>query len=422
MVMTRRVHAAALFSLILGTTSAIATASEGAANAPIVKIAPTRPALFPPQASKPVRPDCPADAVLPNNFPQFDTLCLVERGGRLYMRILPKDVAYPATYRALGLSEILTILASVRASNVWPMIEAYLGPDGERIRTEIRQQARRILQDGCSFADQCGSTVLENQAEGNIAIALRAANLLSSVGYTSEALAVLDANLPKPGADGSLAPVDEYSWHAIKLKMATIPLGQGNFGEADARLRELATARLANSSLQINAMITRAALLAQLHRAEEALALVNEAELRFLAEAKGAEVRGSNRHFAWIKACALKELGRVAEAKSVLRGVRSELKSMNNQFGMADDSETIRLRSALCRGDDSEIANLLQDDKLLLGAPGALIFQKSKRWMYPGDAETIERAENRLRATGKLAEFRQLPSGLTSALNAWRDN
>jgi len=377
------------------------------------------PVVYPPPSLAPIRPSCPADSILPNSFPQFETLCLVVRDGRLFIRIFPRDAAFSVSFRPLEASEVLTLAASVRARNVWPKIEAYLGPNGQSLRAAIRLQARRVVEQGCSFTDRCGMTVAENQTRGNITVILRAASLLNRAGDSSDALALLESNVPRPQMNGAIAPDDEYGWQAIKLRIATTLVIRGEFTRAEAKLRALETAGLSDSRLQLNAMVTHAGLLAELHRASDALALATEAERRFQSESKGVAVRGSNRHFAWIKACALQQLGKSTEAKSELREVRSEFRSMNDQFGIADESQAIQLRAALCMNDDEWLARLLQDDKAGLGAPGALIFQTARQWRYPGQAETVGRAESRLRTMGKLSEFRQLPADMAGAVNSW---
>ncbi|MFN3775524.1 hypothetical protein [Sphingomonas parapaucimobilis] len=60
--------------------------------------------------------------------------------------------------------------------------------------------------------------------------------------------------------------------------------------------------------------------LLDLHRPAKALAAIDAVEARFQAPgglfAGDVRVKGSDRQFAWIRACALQQLGRTAEAKA----------------------------------------------------------------------------------------------------------
>lgn len=169
----------------------------------------------------------------------------------------------------------------------------------------------------------------------------------------------------------------------------------------------------------MNTDVNLAAYLAEQGRHAEALARIDAAARRFVAEAGGEQVAGSQRHFDWIRGCALHGLGRTGEARALYDRLGRSATPVDRNF-IVTSSDQIRVRAAKCIDDPAAYARSVADGAGdLVGPSGLLVVQPGWRPYFDPDWFRRVAAEPALKEALK-GRVRVLPDALIPALNRWR--
>ncbi|MEH3098661.1 hypothetical protein [Sphingomonas adhaesiva] len=324
------------------------------------------------------------------------------RGGREAWRTVPLDTLAP----------IVAVLADQRLAPLWPVLERWAGPDLTLARDAMLTRTK------ASWEQRRASTRAAQPSQGAVRKPIRAllqyAVALQDAGRFAEAAALLRAQR-------DLQPVksewDRSEWITLSINLANVMAGAGDREGAIAVL-EQASVRLKGSPYAINADLNRAAMLAEGGRYEAALSAVEAAVAAFAgASGHGAEVPGARLQFDWIRACALRGLGREAEAATLMASFRSAATPMQGRFAPPADRD-VEERGWACLRDPAALAALWQRD-LTAPAIGSLTFVTAQPAMQSlgYDPATLDRAR---RLLGTPAPLRLLPDRYAPALRAWQ--
>ena len=135
---------------------------------------------------------------------------------------------------------------------------------------------------------------------------------------------------------------NEIEWFTVASRIATARAARDDVEGALAEYA-LAETTLGNSQYAINARVNRAALLLRRNLYADALAVIDPAWRQWQASPAYDKVGGSERQFAWIRACALNGLGRHDEADQAFRPVLDARESKDRDF-VIDSDRKLRCR------------------------------------------------------------------------------
>ena len=171
----------------------------------------------------------------------------------------------------------------------------------------------------------------------------------------------------------------------------------------------------------VNATVSRAALLAEWGRYSEALYAIETAESVFDEQNKGDRIPGSDRQFAWIRACALQGLGRIAEAEKAFARALGDREWRDPDFVIQNDRE-VQLRARFCMRQADKVAEVLVRN---LNGPG---LSSAPILLQPGYTRmhVDHRFLDSVRADPGVAPkamgwVRVLPEEMRDAINGWRE-
>ena len=193
-------------------------------------------------------------------------------------------------------------------------------------------------------------------------------------------------------------------------------------GQRDQAIRELDVHLMRfgpKNDYVLNLQINRAAYLAQSGRFKEALDAIDAAGAAYATSGSG-KVRGSDRNFAWVRACALNGLGRRDEAAADF--VRfGEAQTRPGRRVVLQRDESIRIRGYLCMGDEDALARELIAAAPPLASGALLMLQPHQSDERYGELGRRAIAAVRLNP-GVAAAYqhrRELPPIFRPALNNW---
>ena len=317
---------------------------------------------------------------------------------------------YPLTSPA----EILLVLADQKLRFLWPAVTEYAGPSLERLKRGLLASSKMGYErrEPIFFASATGESVLRPPARA-ISQYSRA---LERTGDLSGAVELLRKE--------ALALNLKKGWGRTEYSVLWTQLAGvlHNSGQSDAALAEIATGlkTLGSSQYADNLAITRAAVLTESGRYAEGLRAVDQVWERY--RNRGSErVAGSERQFAWIRACALNGLGRTAEAEAAFPNLDA-LPDPVDQDWVVPTNTSIQSRALQCKGDVEGLVRLtvaqLQSGRLL---PPILLYLQDG-YQVQKDVRRVwlkVRSDPRVIAAAK-GRVRQLPPEYTPALNGWR--
>jgi hypothetical protein len=327
------------------------------------------------------------------------------RGGQL-----PSDGLYPIT----APSEVLYLLADRKVAFLWPALLDWAGPSLERMRAHLLAATERAFdaRRSAKFPQGTGESIMRPAAR---AVA-QYARTLDRTGGSDAAVELLRR---EAGALDLKKGWGRTEYSILWVQMAGI---LHHRGETEAAIAELSTglAALGDSRYAANLAITRAAMLVESRRYREGLDAVDKLWATF-TRSGGSKVPGSDRQFAWIRACALNGLGRAAEAQRAMPDLRTRPDPVDPNWIVATNA-SIRIRALLCMGDveglvqellaDLESGRLMPHALFILQPAVALQHHAQPVWeKVRADPRLVAAARDRLRL---------LPPELAPALRAWR--
>lgn len=312
-------------------------------------------------------------------------------------------------------SDVLKLLADKRMQFLWQPLAEWAGPNLEKMRDQHLMRLRVAAAHG--DANLPPSTTAESVVRPKVRAILQLARFLMAIGRSSETESILQQQLGtmKVKTDGSWNAIE---WFSVAALIGGTRLSRNDFDGAIAEYA-LIERTLGNSPYADNATINRAALLAQSGHYAEALAAIDPLWVRWSRERRGEKVRGSERQFAWIRACALMGLGRQAEAEAAFEPVIEANKTYDPHFVVETD-DTLKLKGLVCMGQTSAVVQMIADqlenglspEALLLLQPAYRPQRDSAFWeRVRSDPTLISMSSVRARV---------LPQEMTPALNGWR--
>jgi hypothetical protein len=246
---------------------------------------------------------------------------------------------------------------------------------------------------------------------------IQLADFLIDNGQAAEAERMLQQQLRtmKVRTDGS--------WNAIEYFTVAswIATARNARNDVDGAIEEyeFVERALGNSPYADNATINRASLLVQNGRFAEGLGAIDPLWVRWSKESREYKVVGSERQFAWIRACALAGLGRHAEAEAAFVPVLQATDTRDPHYVIESD-DSLKLRGLECMKQTAGVKHLIADELQDGLSPSALLLMQPA---YRSERDPEFWAEVRADPLlTKLASerMRVLPPEMTPALNGWR--
>jgi len=262
---------------------------------------------------------------------------------RLFLRMRDKAGAKAGGVELAPVATLLAALADKRLAPLWPALLAHAGPDPGRHRDRLLARTETGIR-LASPQVSTGDAQSERIAEPWVLASLQRLDAMAEAGRFEEGAREMQAAIARAAAGRhNTDPFAEFQLRAALARqyaMHDLPdraLAVLAEGEKNPRSR---------NDCIVNYWVNRAAILAELGRYAEALALVDA------TAAKSRKIRGgrifddSQLHFGWIRACALNGLGRTAEAVSAYAPLREAGPEMAGT----------RARALVCMHDDEGLA------------------------------------------------------------------
>lgn len=318
----------------------------------------------------------------------------------------------------------LRVLSDRRLAFLAPALKAWAGPGLIRLRDRMVERTRATYRNG-DFPDDPKSAA-QHFVRPRVRALMQYADALTASGRRDEAVALIEQarsaiKLKKPGWSSS-------EWTMMSLRQASY-LRDRQAPDAEIAALAAASARIGGDSpYHINFDINRAARLAETGQYAEALALIDSAETAFVGTAGprlrdgGNKLPGSLREFAWIRACALHGLGRVAEAAALLARITDETRPSFPDT-VAPPGPDFTMRVAACLRDKDAMVRVLADDidRDVL-APTGLVWLQGDLHPDTVPADLVAAVRADLLARPEIAaRFRPVGPAMRQALNRWRD-
>lgn len=385
------------------TATLIVPSGAGAQIAELAKV----------QAADPVAPYVKASSWVPTGKgPVFVELVLDQTNAGLRTRTV-NDQA-PEIRMFDSTSDVLKLLADRRMKFLWQPLTEWAGPTLEKMR-EVRLKRLRAAA-AAGDADLPPSTTSESTVRPKTRALIQLAKFLIDVGQESEAERLLQSQLEtiKVRTNGSW---NTFEWFSIGAWVASARVARGDLDGGISQYA-LIERTLGSSPFAPNATINRAALLAQSGRYADALAAIDPLWVRWSRENQEYKIRGSDRQFAWIRACALEGLGRHDEAEAAFQPVAQANDTRDPHYAIDSDS-ALTLRGLVCMKRTAAIKQFITDDLQNSRSPETLLLlQPAYRpqinvelWeKIRSDAGLMKLASERMRT---------LPPEMTPALNSW---
>lgn len=319
----------------------------------------------------------------------------------------------------LGVDEVLTVLADTRLSFLWPALLEWAGSDLAGLRDRQLEERRLGAMTGTSRESFIAA---ERLSRNRTRALMQYATTLARSGRRAEAIALLRAQLRPVRKSGSRRAFETMM---IGLRAVGIYRTDAAYGSALALLDELQRMEL-GKDFQLNLDVNRASLLAQSGRYAEALTLIDNALAQFSAlniDDENYAIGGSGRHFAWIRACALKGLGRNDEARSAMAAVATRGEVVQDEYVPVELTDSIRFRGQVCMRDaDGIISDLLAEleGDHSLGSTAFLLAQPAARERSAWRSLLSTVFEDPRIKAALAGRARMLPPEFDAALRAWR--
>lgn len=397
-------------AMLAGSSMALAAPTPPAPPPRIETVRVAPPVVVP----VPVIAGCTLSATVP--IPDSDWgMCVLKRGDWIYTRNVNFKTGASDSIQPVEHGLLFAMLASTRLELLWPQLIDFVGADGERLRSALRRRAQATL-NGAGVRPREG-VPLDNFVGGSVLATIQAAEFYSQAGDIKAARTLIAGKRSEVEALGFESEAMQFSWVSLLLRLAKLEVIHGFPENAIALYQQIEANPGIALDIKANGRVNHAALLAETGRGREALAMLEQAEAA--SGTASYQVTGSNRQFAWIRACALTLLGDRKGAAKAIKVIRAAPQELRGTRGQIASTETIEARMAYCMGDDEALARLSRNPLGYLVDPAALIMQRSRSTVRPGNFATNRRVEQRYARSGYVPAVRQIPAGLVPAMNYW---
>lgn len=343
--------------------------------------------------------------------------------GRLNVAVVDKD-SLDYGHTRMTVAYALAILSNPDASALHPVILSEAGADLARLRSADLADLKRH-----DYKSDFSEASLVSLNPGAIGRLIDKAKALRQLGYgelartsVEKVLASFEEKL-KPGKP--LSDEKQWRWMSLRLSYSSILRESGDFDRVIANYRALANDERIMAKYRTNAKVNLAATLAETGRYAEALATIDEAKAEFASyqdDGYHYNLAGSNRHFDWIRACALIGLDRKAEAEPLIAAVLASPENPVDEYADIYSTSSIERRLYACTGDVERMAAFVQRSPShpLYGQFGYLYLQPGLNFRLERDNAFLKAVQARPELKDLAEQMVLLPPSAIPALNGWR--
>jgi tetratricopeptide (TPR) repeat protein len=324
----------------------------------------------------------------------------------------------------ITINTALYLLANPNAVALHPVLLNAAGDGLEKLRAAELAEVRR--RDYRSEYTESSLVALNRGAIGRLIDKTRA---LKSLGYQAEAIAsvakVLTAFEKKLKPGKKLSEDKQWQWMSLRSSYNGMMVSSGAIKQGLAGYKALATDTRIIPDYRTNAKVNLAALLAENGQYEEALSWIDEALAEFTAQQEDWEnykLSGSDRHFAWIRACALVGLGREKEAKPLIDLVLASPENPVDIYADVYSTSSIERRLYSCTGDVERMVAFVKKgyNHPLFGHFAYLYLQPELNFQLPHHDAFLKKVRAHPDLKALAAEMVPVPASVVPALNNWR--
>ena len=314
-------------------------------------------------------------------------------------------------------SDVLTLLADKKMAFLWAPLTDWAGPNLERMRD--RRLAKLQAAAAVGESAQPAAATIESTVRPRTRAILQLAGFLIETGKPAEGERILQERLATMPVTRDKSRWNEIEWFTVASRIATARAARDDVDGALAEY-DLAQRTLGDSQYAINATVNRAPLLLRNRRYDEALAVIDAGWKQWQASRSYDKVGGSERQFAWIRACALEGLGRHAEADTAFQPVLAAKDSQDSDF-VIDSDRKLQMQGLVCMRRTAAVKAMITDQIRNGFATNALVmFQPAYRPLH--DADFWAGITSDPEMVKLVAErMRELPPEMAPALNGWRN-
>ncbi len=347
------------------------------------------------------------------------TASLQIEGDIAYLR-LPSASEVEPKLRTIGsVDDALAILADERLACVWPDLLKWAGPDLRLLRERaLARAAQAFVGDSTPPTPKDFNEKSSRRSSKKFLVLTQYILALNRSGRTGEAIELTKSQIVAPTSGGNQA----FNQAQLKTILAALLFDAGDADHAIEVLRRASNDPKIKKSYKMNVDTNLALTLARTGQYSEALNMIDQVAPAHAESNSGLfgnpKNPASNAYFSAIRACALKGLGREAEALETVAMISGET-SASVQLS---ESSVARLISFSCMHDDIGLAKELAN-QLSMAPPAGdifLFFQVGKE-VYPAERETLEKAiaqDVAVKAMG--GRVRVLSGVFRPALASWR--
>lgn len=394
---------------------------------PTSNIAQPAPPPIPPVISYPVVPPAPGGPgdriqLKASGIVQTDdgpvTVELLTQRSDAALRLRSSPTAFPQIIPLTKTADVLQLLADKRMAFLWPSLIQWAGLTLEKMRDEQLAKLQAAAAVGISRQRPTGTG--ESTVRAPTRALLQLATFMIDNGRAADAERLLQQRLSTMPVQANQARWEEIEWMSVAALIASSRAARDDIDGALAEY-DLIESTLGSSPYAMNATINRAATLVRRGRYAEALAAVEPLWQQWTSLKSDDKVRGSERQFAWIRACALEGLGRHSEADIAFQPVLDARNTRDRNF-VVDSDKRLKLQGLVCMRRTAAVEQLIEDEMHnALFSTGLVTLQPAYRPQR--DAEFWKA----IRSDPKLApviheRMRELPPELVPALNGWRES
>jgi tetratricopeptide (TPR) repeat protein len=251
---------------------------------------------------------------------------------------------------------------------------------------------------------------------------------LAKIGYVDEAVASYQPTIEKLAKEASkgngLSRDEQWQLFSLLANGNGLRISDGGINEGLAAMRALAKDERIWSEYRTNVKVNLAAYLAENGDFAEALTTIEEAYAEWSGDQDWSNYKlgGSERHFSWIKGCALSGLGRVDDAKPYIDAVLSYPEKPYDAYADIYSTSSIEQRLYICLGDTDRYADMLlrYPNNLLYGSAASLVLQPALGSRKPRQNAFWAKLRENPKMKALADQYLILPDSVTPALNGWR--
>jgi tetratricopeptide (TPR) repeat protein len=339
---------------------------------------------------------------------------LILDGADAVIRVSSADAPRPRIYTISSPSEVLVLLADKHMEFLWKPLAEWAGPGLETFREQRLAKLRAAAALGNTPYN--ATTATESTVRPKYRAQLQLAAFLTAIGRSGESDQLLQSQLAEIKLKQN-AGWSGIEWFSIAARIANNRWARGDNAGAIAEYAWMEQS-MGDSPYAVNATVNRAAFLAMSGQYAAALPAIEAAYARYLKDNRGDRIAGSERQFAWIRACALDGLGRHSEAMEQFRVVMDDRQWRDPDF-VIESNSNVRVRGWTCmKQTDALIAYLKDAAREDLFAGALMPLQPARKLNHDRELWAKVRADPEL---AKLVNerMRVLPAEYDAALNAW---